>query len=204
VWFLYYEAVSKVSDFMNEPTVVFDDVNPYTGMRGMLVRRGGEAVDVVPLLGVVPDAARRSLGVEAVALGSWHYLKMDWVTRELIGFEVGDSRLEGLGFSFKVRVIPKGNADAGKAIPAAAWTIEAGKRMEDAMLAAVTLYAEQVGYRPQVILVRHLPEAAGREFVITPSGFATSPMLEEHQDGGGYRFPIVEAGWVWNKMVLVL
>ena len=57
VWFLYYEAVSKVSDFMNEPTVVFDDVNPYTGMRGMLVRRGGEAVDVVPLLGVVPDAA---------------------------------------------------------------------------------------------------------------------------------------------------
>ena len=35
-----------------------------------------EAVDVVPLLGVVPDAARRSLGVEAVALGSWHYLKL--------------------------------------------------------------------------------------------------------------------------------
>ena len=189
---------------MSEQTVMFDDVNPWTGMRGMLVRRGGEAVDVAPLLGLVPDAARRSLGVEAVALGSWHYLKMDWVTRELIGFEVGDSRLEGLGFSFKVRVIPKGNADAGKAIPAAAWTIEAGKRMEDAMLAAVTLYAEQVGYRPQVILVRHLPEAAGREFVITPSGFATSPMLEEHQDGGGYRFPIVEAGWVWNKMVLVL
>ncbi len=198
VWFLYYEAVSKVSDFMNKPTVVFDEVNPYTGMRGMLVRRGQAAVDVAPLLGLVPDAARRSLGVEAVALGSWHYLKMDWVTRELIGFEVGDSRLATLGFSFKVRV------NAGEAIPAAAWTIEAGRRMDDAMLAAVTLYAEQVGYRPQVILVRHLPEAAGREFVITPSGFATSPMLEEHQDGGGYRFPIVEAGWVWNKMVLVL
>jgi len=181
VWFLYYEAVSKVSDFMNEPTVVFDDVNPYTGMRGMLVRRGGEAVDVVPLLGVVPDAARRSLGVEAVALGSWHYLKLDWVTRELIGFEVGDSRLATLGFSFKVRV------NAGKAIPAAAWTIEAGRRMEDAMLAAVTLYAERIGFRPQVILVGHLPELAAKELAI-----------------GDFRFPIVEAGWVWDRMVLVL
>jgi len=34
VWFLYYEAVSKVSDFMNEPTVVFDDVNPKPGLQG--------------------------------------------------------------------------------------------------------------------------------------------------------------------------
>ena len=43
-------------------------------------------------------------GDHRLALGSWHYLKLDWVTRELIGFEVGDSRLATLGFSFKVRV----------------------------------------------------------------------------------------------------
>lgn len=165
---------------MSDEVVVFNEINPYTGMRALMVRREGKPVEVDPYLEMVPVSSRRSMRAERFELGRWHYLKMDWEPRELIGFEVGDSRLAGLGRRFTVRVEPC-------AVPAAAWTLERGQRMTDAMLAAVTLYAETVKFRPQVVAVGHLPEAAERELRIA-----------------GFCFPILEAEWVWDKMVLAL
>jgi len=176
---------------MTNEILLYDDLNPYTGMRVVAVRRADVPVDADAYLEKVPGAALPSLTSERFEVAqksvTWHFLTLTWAPRELIGFAVEDSRLEGLGLKLPVRVIPKGDAVDGGVIPAAAWTMEAGKGMEGAMLAAVTLYAEEVKFHPRVILVKHLPEAAEQVLRV-----------------GSFCFPIVQADWVWKAMVLVL
>lgn len=170
---------------MSADVLMFDEVHPYSGARVVAVRRAGAPVDAEAWVERVPGAALRGLRSERFEVAqvktTWHFLKLEWLPRELIGFEVGDSRLEGLGVKLPVRV------NDGAAIPAAAWTMEAGKGMEAAMLEAVALYAEEVKFHPRVILVKHLPEAA-------------EPVLRV----GKFCFPIVQADWVWKAMALVL
>lgn len=174
---------------MNDDVIVFNDLNRYTGMRALLVKRADEPVDVSKWMEIVPDEMRVSVVWDQYQIEEdahiWHHLRMDWMTREFISFEAQDSRLQSIE-GWKQRVNFKGGTD----IPAVAWMLEAGDRIGGAIRSAAELYWGTISVYPKLCLVRNLPEDAPKEIVIDPSS--------------GSALKIIQADWMWRKMIVVL
>lgn len=174
---------------MNDEIVVFNDVNIYTGMRALLVKRAGKPVDFAKWMEIVPEDMRGNAVWDQYQMEqdatNWHHLRMDWMTREFIRFETDDSRLASIE-GWKQTVNFKGGTD----IPAVAWMLEAGDRVGGAIRSAAELYWGKISRWPKLCLVRGLPKDAPKEIVIDPSS------------GGAIK--IVQVDWMWRKMVVVL
>jgi len=171
---------------MTDEIIVFNDVNIYTGMRALLVKRAIKPVEFGKWLEMVPESLRGKVMFDEFELEQgkfvWHYLRMDWITREFIGFEIGDSRLAAIeGWEPKVKV------NGGEAVPAVGWTLESGERMSGAIRSAAELYWGTIGKYPQVALVKGLPKDAPKAMQI---------------DGAEIRLLVRD--WIWRGMVVVL
>ncbi len=174
---------------MSDEIVEFNDVNTYTGMRALLVKRAGEPVDVAKWLEIVPEDLRGSAVWDQYQMNQgtfvWHHLRMDWMTREFIRFEADDSRLASIeGWKQTVNFV------GGTDIPAVAWMLKSGDRVSGAIRSASELYWGTISRWPKLCLVRSMPTNAPKEIVIDPSS------------GGVVK--IVQVDWMWRKMVVVL
>lgn len=171
---------------MNDEIVVFNDVNIYTGMRVLLVKRPIRPVEMDKWIELVPEPVRGKMLFDEFEIEQgafvWHYLRMDWITRELIGFEIGDSRLAGIE-DWKATV----KVNGGEAIPAVGWTLESGERMSGAIRSAAELYWGAIGKYPQVTLVRNLPKDAPKKLMVDNS-----------------EIRLLARDWIWRGMVVVL
>jgi hypothetical protein len=171
---------------MSDEIVVFNDVNIYTGMRALLVKRAIQPVEVGKWLEVVPEPMRGKVLFDEFEIEQgafvWHYLRMDWMTREFIGFEIGDSRLAAIeGWEATVKV------NGGEAVPAVGWTLESGERMSGAIRSAAELYWGTIGKYPQVTLVKSLPKDAPKTLKVDDS-----------------EIRLLVRDWMWRGMVVVL
>lgn len=172
---------------MSDEIVVFNDVNPYTGMRGLLVKRAGGPVDLGKWMEIVPESMRgRAIWDQfemEQGLFTWHHLRMDWETREFIRFEGSDSRLAAIE-GWKPNVNVKDSTD----IPAVAWQLERGDRLSGAIHSAAELYWGAISRYPKLALVRTLPQSAPETMSV----------------GDGAQIRILCQAWVWRNTVIVL
>jgi len=171
---------------MSDEIVIFNDVNIYTGRRVLLVKRPIQAVEIGKWLDVVPEPMRGKVQFEEFQIEQgafvWHYLRMDWMTREFIGFEVRDSRLAGIeGWEAAVKV------NGGEAVPAVGWMLESGERLSGAIRSAAELYWGTIGKYPLVTLVRNLPKDAPKTLKVDDS-----------------EIRLLARDWMWRGMVVVL
>lgn len=166
--------------------IIFNDINPVTGKRSLFVKRAGCAVDLSKWLEIVPEELRSKAIFDQFEMDhgkhiQWHCLRLEWTTRELIGFEVGDDRLSFDGW--KPRIL----TNDGKAIPVMGWTLEPGERLSGAIRSATDAYWGVLSVYPQIVVTRNLPASAPSEL-----------------DVDCCRLRIMQADWVWRGMVLVL
>jgi hypothetical protein len=171
---------------MNGEIVVLDDVHPYTGKRALLIKRAGQPVEISSWIDRVPESVRGKLEFYEYEIEkgmfTWHHLRMNWMTREFIGFEIGDSRLAALaGWEPTVKV------NGGEAVPAVGWTLESGERMSSAIRSAAELYWGTIGKWPQVALVKKMPKDAPESMQIDGSDIF-----------------LLARDWMWREMVVVL
>jgi hypothetical protein len=171
---------------MNDEVIVFNDINPYTGMRALLVKRAIYPVEIGKWLDLVPEPIRGKALFDEFEIEQgafcWHYLRLDWMTRELIGFEIGDSRLAAID-CWEARV----KVNGGEAVPAVGWTLESGERMSGAIRSAAELYWGTVGSYPRVALTRNLPKDAPQTLKVD-----------------NYEIRLLAKDWMWRGMVVVL